>query len=142
MIGTNEIVIGKNVTEASRTTPDSVEIQRIFRRMLDEGITHAVMEVSSHALKLDRVADVNYAVGVFTNLTQDHLDFHGTMQDYLESKAILFKMCRKGVVNLDDAASAYILENAACDIMTYSTGDMSADLVAKNIRYFSDKGGF
>lgn len=142
LIGTLEIIIGDEVREAERTTPDSVEIQGLFRKMLDAGIKHAVMEVSSHALKLDRVADVRFETGVFTNLTQDHLDFHGTMEDYLDSKTILFKMCRKGVLNLDDPASRHIIENANCDIMTYSAKDMSADLVAKNIRYFPTKVDF
>lgn len=142
LIGTNEIIIGSEVTEASRTTPEAVEIHEIFRRMLDVGVKYAVMEVSSHALKLERVADVRYAVGVFTNLTQDHLDFHITMEDYLASKALLFKMCGKGVLNLDDPATHTIVEQANCDIMTYSAKDMSADLVAKNIRYFLTKVDF
>jgi UDP-N-acetylmuramoyl-L-alanyl-D-glutamate--2,6-diaminopimelate ligase len=142
LIGTLEVIIGDEATEAFRTTPESVEIQEIFRKMLDAGIKYAVMEASSHALKLGRVADVKYEVGVFTNLTQDHLDFHGTMEDYLESKTILFKMCRKGVLNLDDPSSKHIIENANCEILTYSAKDMSADLVAKNIRYSPTKVDF
>lgn len=139
LIGTNQVIIGDEVLEASRTTPESTEIQSYLRRMLDKGIKHAVMEVSSHALKLHRVEDVRFEVGVFTNLSQDHLDFHDSMQDYLESKMKLFKMCRRGVINLDDAASNSIIENADCEIFTFSTDDLSADLVARNIRYSSSK---
>lgn len=139
LIGTNEVIIGDKVTEATRTTPESLEIQAHLRSMLDKGIRHAVMEVSSHALKLHRVDDVKFEVGVFTNLTQDHLNFHDTMEDYLESKALLFKMCQRGVINLDDDAAEYILENSDCEIYSFSTEDLSADLVARNIRYSPSK---
>jgi UDP-N-acetylmuramoyl-L-alanyl-D-glutamate--2,6-diaminopimelate ligase len=142
LIGTLEIIIGDEVMEAERTTPDSIEIQGLFRKMLDAGIKYAVMEVSSHALKLDRVRDVKFHTGVFTNITQDHLDFHDSMEDYLNSKTLLFKMCRRGVLNLDDGAARHIIENADCEIITYSASDMSADLVAKNIRYFPNKVDF
>ena len=69
-----------------RTTPESFELQRLFAQMRDAGCTHVVMEVSSHALALDRVYGVEYAVGVFTNLTQDHLDFHKTMEAYCDAR--------------------------------------------------------
>jgi UDP-N-acetylmuramoyl-L-alanyl-D-glutamate--2,6-diaminopimelate ligase len=139
LLGTNEVIIGDEVIEASRTTPESIEIQAILRKMLDKGIKHAVMEVSSHALKLHRVDDVQYDVGVFTNLTQDHLDFHDSMEDYLKSKSLLFQRCRRGVINLDDHSANYIIESANCLIYTYSAKDMSADLVARNIRYSPSK---
>ena len=82
LIGTNQNMIGDQVLHTERTTPESFEVQKLFREMADAGCTHVVMEVSSHALSLDRVYGVRYAVGVFTNLTQDHLDFHGTMEAY------------------------------------------------------------
>ena len=139
LIGTNEVIIGDEATESSRTTPESIEIQSIFRKMLDRGIRHAVMEVSSHALKLHRVDDVRFEVGVFTNLTQDHLDFHESMEDYLQSKTLLFQKCMKGIINIDDPSANHIIENANCEVFTYSIRDMSADLVARNIRYSPSK---
>lgn len=135
LIGTNEVIIGDEVSEASRTTPESVEIQAYLSSMLNKGIKYAVMEVSSHALKLHRVDDVRFEVGVFTNLSQDHLDFHDSMEDYLDSKVLLFKMCRRGVINLDDSAAEYIINNSDCEILSFSTEDLSADVVARNIRY-------
>ncbi len=139
LIGTNEIIVGDHIREASRTTPESVEIHSIFSEMRAAGIKHVVMEVSSHALKLKRVEDVCFEVGVFTNLTREHLDFHITMEDYLNSKAMLFKMCKKGVINFDDRASRTLLEEGSCEFLTFSNDDMKADLVAGNIRYFSTK---
>ena len=99
LIGTNQNMIGSEVIPTERTTPESFEVQRLFARMRDAGCTHVVMEVSSHALVLDRVYGVRYAVGIFTNLTQDHLDFHKTMEAYCDAKAILFRNCDVGVVN-------------------------------------------
>ena len=82
LIGTIQNMIGSEVIPTERTTPESFELQRLFRQMADAGCTHVVMEVSSHALALDRVYGIPFAVGVFTNLTQDHLDFHKTMENY------------------------------------------------------------
>ena len=102
--------------------------------MRDAGCTHVVMEVSSHSLVLDRVAGIHFAVGVFTNLTQDHLDFHKTMDAYRDAKAILFTMCDIGVINYDDEAGRVILKNAPCKTLTYSAKEDAADLVAKSIK--------
>ena len=98
LIGTNQNMIGTQVIPTERTTPESFELQALFAQMRDAGCTHVVMEVSSHALVLDRVYGVHYAVGIFTNLTQDHLDFHKTMEAYCDAKAILFRNCDVGVV--------------------------------------------
>ena len=102
LIGTNQNIIGSEVIPTERTTPESFELQRLFDRMRQAGCTHVVMEVSSHALVLDRVWGVPYAVGIFTNLTQDHLDFHETMEAYCDAKALLFQRCGTGVINADD----------------------------------------
>ena len=96
------------------------------------------MEVSSHALYLDRVYGIGFEVGVFTNLTRDHLDFHKTMEAYGKAKSILFTMCRKGVVNIDDEASKVMIDAATCPIYTYSTEKNEADLCAKSIRLKHD----
>jgi len=105
LVGTIQNMIGDEVIHTERTTPESYELQELFRRMLDAGCTHVIMEVSSHALSLSRVAGVRFATGVFTNLTQDHLDFHKTMEEYRKAKSLLFSVCDTGVINADDEAA-------------------------------------
>ena len=132
LIGTNQNMIGSDVIPTERTTPESFEVQKLFREMADAGCTHVVMETSSHALYLDRVYGVRYDVGIFTNLTQDHLDFHKTMENYCDAKAILFRNCVTGVVNADDPWTPRLLKNADCKVMTYAE-QADADLRAENI---------
>ena len=106
MIGTVEIDDGETVVPAEMTTPGVVELVELFGRMRANGVTHVVMEVSSHALHQRRVAGIDFAVGIFTNLTGDHLDYHKTMEEYAAAKAILFEGLKEGavaVVNEDDA---------------------------------------
>ena len=114
LIGTNQNMIGQEALPTERTTPESFELQKLFARMREAGCTYVVMEVSSHALFLDRVYGVPYKVGVFTNLTQDHLDFHKTMEDYCDAKAILFRNCETGVVNAADPWTPRLLQEASC----------------------------
>lgn len=142
LIGTNQNMIGDEILETERTTPESYELQALFDKMVKAGCTHCVMEVSSHSLVLDRVYGVPFEVGAFTNLTQDHLDFHKTMEEYRKAKAILFTMCKKGILNMDDTASEKIMLDATCPIITYSAHDDSADLVAKNIELNADSVNF
>ena len=134
LIGTNANLIGDETLHTEHTTPDSYELQKLLRAMVDAGCTYAVMEVSSHSLVLHRVAGIRFAVGIFTNLSQDHLDFHKTMEAYAEAKALLFSQCDQGVVNLDDPWAQVMLERAQCPMVTYSTKSNHADLVAKDIR--------
>lgn len=141
LIGTNQNMIGKEILPTERTTPESFELQKLFARMRDAGCTHVVMEVSSHALALDRVYGVEYQVGVFTNLTQDHLDFHKTMEEYCDAKALLFGSCRTGVVNADDPWTGRLLRNASCRVYTYAE-QAAADLRAENIRLEADHVSF
>lgn len=136
LIGTNQNMIGPAVLPASRTTPESWEVQRLLRQMADSGCTHVVMEVSSHALVLRRVEGIRFAAGIFTNLTQDHLDFHGTMEAYREAKGLLFRQCGRAILNLDDEAGRYYAGTAPCPVFTYSENKDEADLTAKNIRLF------
>ena len=96
LVGTIQNMIGDEVLHTERTTPESLELQALFRHMADAGCTHVVMEVSSHALCLHRVDGVTFDVGVFTNLTQDHLDFHKTMEEYCRAKAMLFARSKVG----------------------------------------------
>lgn len=133
LIGTNQNMIGDEVIPTERTTPESYEMQALFARMAEAGCTHCVMEVSSHSLVLDRVRGVRFAVGAFTNLTQDHLDFHKTMEAYREAKAKLFTISDKGVVNLDDPVADKMLADATCPCLTFSADKDAADLSAKNI---------
>lgn len=132
LIGTNQNMIGDKVLPAERTTPDGFELQKLFREMADEGCDTVVMEVSSHALYLDRVYACDFDIGLFTNITQDHLDFHKTMENYLDAKTILFKMCKKGIVNADDNGYEYILKNATCPVTGYGI-DNDALVKAENV---------
>ena len=137
LIGTMENRIGDEVIPTERTTPESFDLQQLFGRMRDGGCTHVVMEVSSHAISLDRVAGVHYDVAAFTNLTEDHLDFHKTMESYCDAKAELFRRCDKAVLNCDDPWFGRISANATCEMITASvTGN--ADLQAKDLVLLSD----
>lgn len=133
LIGTIQNMIGEEVLPTERTTPESFELQALFRRMLDAGCTHVIMEVSSHALVLNRVGGVRFHTGVFTNLTQDHLDFHKTMEEYRKAKSLLFSVCDHGVINVDDPAAEKLLAEAKCPVLTYSAGKTPAALAAEKI---------
>lgn len=135
LIGTNGNMIGGETLPSEHTTPESRDLQALFAEMLEKGCTHVVMEVSSHSLDLGRVDGVHFAVGLFTNLTQDHLDYHKTMENYAAAKAKLFARCEKAAVNLDDAWSDFMRERAACPVLTYSAKSDAADLVARDIQY-------
>ena len=137
LMGTMENIIGDEHIPADRTTPESFELQALLGRMRDAGCTHVIMEVSSHAIALDRVAGITYDVASFTNLTEDHLDFHKTMENYCDTKAILFSRCRKAVGNLDDEWYDRLCGGAVCPVMTVSAKG-EADLYAKNLELLSD----
>lgn len=141
LIGTNQNMIGDEVLDTERTTPESFELHKLFAHMRDAGCSHVLMEVSSHSLVLDRVYGIPFAVGAFTNLTQDHLDFHKTMEAYRDAKALLFHQSKTGVMNLDDADGRIILAEQACPFLTYGEQD-SCDLYAKDIQLHADSIGF
>lgn len=134
LIGTIQNMIGDEVIPTKNTTPDAYELNRLFADMRDRGCDFAVMEVSSHALEQRRVCDLDFEVAIFTNLTQDHLDYHITMENYFAAKKSLFKMCRTAVVNGDDPYAQLLCEDLECKIVTYSTGD-AATYSAKGINY-------
>lgn len=136
LIGTNQNMVGDEVLHTERTTPESFELQALFRRMADAGCTHVVMEVSSHALCLQRVAGIRFAAGLFTNLSQDHLDFHGSMEDYCGAKALLFRQCEKGVYNADDPWADRVTRGAPCPLSSF--GEKAGELRAENIRLAVD----
>lgn len=135
LLGTIENIIGEEVYEAKRTTPESLDLQKLFYNMFKANVNDVVMEVSSHSLDLHRVDGCKFDVGVYTNLTLDHLDYHKTMENYRDAKLKLFKLCKKGVINIDDDYGYYMLENAECkEIITYGIDNNDADLNATNIR--------
>ena len=134
LIGTNGNMIGSEFIHTERTTPESFELQQLFAEMKSAGCTHVVMEVSSHSLVLSRVAGIDFAVGAFTNLTQDHLDFHHTMEEYAAAKALLFSACRVGCINIDDKWADTMMQNASCRLLTYSANGKEASLAAENIK--------
>src|SRR5690625_745546 len=91
LIGTIQMIIGEEVYPINNTTPDSLELQSDFKKMVDAGVEQAIMEVSSHALDQGRVFGCDYEIAIFTNLSQDHLDYHESMDDYLRAKSLLFR---------------------------------------------------
>ncbi len=141
VIGTVGIVLNGeklNIPFDTSTTPDPIELHKIFLRMKEDKAEYVVMEATSHALALNKLEGTSFDVGVFTNLTQDHLDLHGTMENYLNEKTKLFKMCRTGVINADDGSCKHLIENAACEkIYTYSIENES-DFKAENVQYLSN----
>ena len=139
LIGTNQNMIGARALPAHRTTPESYEVQQLLREMADAGCTHVVMEASSHALVLHRLDGLRFRAGIFTNLTQDHLDFHGTMEAYRDAKGLLFRQSDTAVLNLDDEAGRYFVRTVAVPRLTYSERRDEADLTAKNLRLFPDR---
>lgn len=149
LIGTIHMLIGDRSFPVRNTTPDVVDLQRSFRRMCDEGCRYAVIEASSHALDLGRTRGCEFHAAVFTNLTRDHLDYHGTMEKYREAKGLLFSQLgnrfadepeetRYAVLNADDGASVYFARITPQQVITYGI-DNSADVRAEHIEI--DSGG-
>lgn len=137
LIGTICNMIGDETLPTERTTPESFELQGLLARMRDAGCTHVVMEVSSHALFLHRAANIHFRVGAFTNLTEDHLDFHGTMENYGRAKAILFRSCERGVFNADDPAAKTMIDGSTCSVYTVGV-ESNSDLRAEQVELAAD----
>jgi UDP-N-acetylmuramoyl-L-alanyl-D-glutamate--2,6-diaminopimelate ligase len=132
LLGTVKQVIGGEEEEVQRTTPEAIDLQRTFRLMADAGDAACAMEVSSHALVLHRCDAIHFDVALFTNLTQDHLDFHADMEDYFQSKRLLFEMGpRVAIVNVDDPYGRRLAEDFDC--VTLSAAGAEADLVAGDV---------
>jgi len=132
LIGTIRNMIGDIIIDTERTTPESVDLQRILRQMKDENVDVVIMEVSSHSLDQKRVHGISYDIGCFTNLTQDHLDYHKTFENYFSAKKLLFAQCKKAVINLDDSYAADMV--AGMDIPVMSVGVREqADITASEI---------
>lgn len=137
LMGTMENMIGDLRIPTERTTPESLDLQALLAQMRDAGCSHVIMEVSSHAIALERVGGLHYTVGAFTNLTEDHLDFHKTMEDYCDTKAQLFARCEKSVANCDDPWFDRMCRLAASPVLTTSVKGQ-ADLYAKELQLLSD----
>ena len=142
LIGTMYMKIKDQVIETKNTTPDSVVLQSLFHQMVESEVDTAIMEVSSHALVQGRVLGCDYDVAVFTNLSQDHLDYHHTMEEYLHAKGLLFsrlgntfnqKQPKFAILNADDPSADYLMGETAVHLCTYGI-DTEADFMAKNIR--------
>lgn len=135
LIGTIAVYInGKKYEDSRRTTPESIELQEIFAKMVEEKTEYVVMEVSSQSLKLDRVYGLEFEMGIFTNFSEDHISEkeHPDMEDYFNSKLKLFDMCKLGFTNTDDLKGCKLAKLAKCPIKTYGI-DNSANLIAKDI---------
>lgn len=131
LIGTNVNLIGNSVFPAKRTTPDAPELSSLLSEMVRSGVDYAVMEVSSHSLILNRVYGIKFDVGILTNITKDHLDFHKTMEAYAEAKALLFENSEISVLNADDEYFDFIKSKSKGEIVTYGVKN-GADINAEN----------
>lgn len=140
IIGTIENTVGGKLLKAEKlnpTTPDSIELQEAFKEIYDAGASDVVMEVTSSALDKGRVQECDFNIGVFTNLTQDHLEEHITMENYKNAKLKLFKMCQNTLTNIDDPVSKEILEIAVGKVFTYGI-EKDSDFKAFDIVYGLD----
>jgi UDP-N-acetylmuramoyl-L-alanyl-D-glutamate--2,6-diaminopimelate ligase len=144
LLGTVRRIVGGRSEEVERTTPEAIDLQRTFRRMLDAGDRACVMEVSSHALTLGRADAIHFDVAAFTNLTQDHLDFHHDMEDYFAAKRLLFAPAEPGfapgaaVVNIDDRYGRRLaadLQGGRTRLTTFSAAGHLADLTAHGVEF-------
>ena len=156
LLGTVQQVVGGRVEEVERTTPEAIDLQRTFDRMLESGDEYCAMEVSSHALVLHRADAIHFAAKVFTNLSQDHLDFHADMEDYFEAKRLLFSgeggapiIELEGgisVINVDDAYGRRLAEDLDCgsgaECISYSAAGGRADLSARDVTFDSSGSRF
>lgn len=141
LIGTVETIIGEETIPSANTTPESYIVQEYFATMADAGCKAVVMEVSSQGLMMDRVAGFTFDYGIFTNLSRDHIgeNEHKDFEDYMSCKAKLFRMCKHGIFNADDAHAEDMMRDATCTIETFAV-EKEADLMAKNIRLLKKPG--
>ncbi len=143
LIGGVETRVAGEALPSSLTTPEAPDLQALFAVMAERGVTAAAMEVSSHSLALGRVAGTSFDVAVFTNLSQDHLDFHADMEDYFRAKASLFQPPVIGVVNIDDKYGRRLASSAAVPVTTFSAaGQPEADWRAVDVRSGADGSAF
>jgi len=133
IIGTIANYIGNDKIHTERTTPESLELHELFKQMVDAKVDYCVMEVSSHSLSMDRVYGIEFCESIFTNLTQDHLDFHKTFQNYFDAKLILFKYSKNSIINIDDTYGEKAYNLIKSNKITYGLNS-NADIVASDIK--------
>lgn len=142
LIGTIEYLAGSHRFDAFNTTPESLHIERLLAIMYNEHIHNVVMEVSSHGLAIGRVRMIDFNVGAITNITQDHLDYHASMEEYREAKAILFDKLKSkekwAVLNMDDPSYEFLLGRVECSYLTYALENRRADLFLSEIDKVED----
>lgn len=138
LIGTSQNEIGDLILHTERTTPEPYDLFQLFAQMADEKCDYVIMEVSSQALEQQRIGPTNFAAAIFTNLTQDHLDVHGTMENYYQAKKLIFNACEFAIINADDEAGRRYFSETACKKYSYSV-DGVADYYADCIK-LSEKG--
>lgn len=137
LLGTIEYITGKNRYDSSLTTPNAVLLQKYLKEMILDGCKNCVMEVSSHSLCQDRIKNIDFDAAIFTNLTQDHLDYHNTLENYADAKKILFDSLLPSsfaIINIDDIWAAKMIESTKAKIITYGI-ENRADFNAKNIQF-------
>ena len=135
LIGTIGNYINKKEINSSRTTPNSMELNKLFYKMKKQGLEYVVMEVSSHAIDLKRIFNLEFEIAVFTNISRDHLDYHKTLENYIKVKSKLFKKVKdKGysIINIDDDSANEMINNTEAKVIKYSI-DKKSDFQAKNI---------
>lgn len=134
LIGTIEIINGQEIIPSKNTTPESYVVQESFKKMADAGMKACVMEVSSQALMMGRVAGVNFDIGVFTNLSPDHIGDgeHKDFEDYKNCKKALFAQCKKGIFNADDVYFKEMSKDAKCEVITF--GHTDSDFKASDVK--------
>lgn len=147
LIGTVGYKVGNKEFEGRITTPESIDLQRMMALMVDEGVKDAVVEVSSHAVKQKRILGCDFNIGVFTNLTQDHLDYHFSMEEYRRAKGRLFSFLglnpkknnipKAAVINLDDENAEYMMQQSAVQVITYGI-ESNADIKARDIEIYPE----
>lgn len=141
LIGTCQNEIGERVIHAERTTPEPNEFFALLREMADENCEWVVMEVSSQGLEQKRLGDVSFELAVFTNLTQDHLDVHGSMENYYQAKKLLFSRCKQALINIDDGYGKRCFNEITCPKKTYAAVN-EADYTADGIKLFASGSGY
>ncbi len=135
LIGTVQYLVCDEAYPSKYTTPDPKELQRMFSLMVEADCEYCVMEVSSQALAQGRVAGLEFEIGAFTNLTQDHLDYHKTWENYFLAKRKLFEHSKTAVINADDKSAFKLVEGLDCRVVSYAKNTNNADYVAKNVSY-------
>lgn len=142
LIGTIGIEIGDLTLPAKFTTPEPWDLEMIFSTMVNAGCEYAVMEASSQALEQGRLYDLHFDTAIFTNLSQDHLDYHKTMEAYFEAKCMLFEMCDYAVINTDDSAGKTLFARTSCEKVSYALEDPDADYRAHDLSLKIDGSSF